>query len=290
MGLNLYYNNPFTLGSLVDPVDTYTGDGVTTTFKLVAKFSTRLGSTVEFDNIEYYMYNQGFTKGAGNTFTLSSAPPAASQGVAPGTTCLTFAAYDQTSVAGVSNPNLAQIPIYIAADDIQNFQYMPFPGNTGIEIAFVNLITSALVPPQISWVQLACSGNFGAVGTYQSAGTPLVTAGLFTFGQMASATTTTGTNVQITCLTAGNFLVNDYIRLNPGGVNQEDCRINTISIATNTITVDGATYIHAANESFYTCGRLIWALMTIPLNATNGTAASFYNLACRVRATQFSRL
>ena len=114
MGLEFFIDESFTSGSIVDPSDSFTGDGVATTFVLQNKSVQRLSSTIQVEGVQYYQYSGGFTKDIGtNSFTLSSPPPLNSQISAPGITQITVPVFDQNIVPGVSNPSVKEVPIWI---------------------------------------------------------------------------------------------------------------------------------------------------------------------------------
>lgn len=285
--LRIYNTYPFNPGTEVDPVDLFIGNGSQTTFTLTYKSGTRLGATIQFDAFQYYLYNSGYTK-SGNTFTLSSAPPAGSQGIAPGVNPLLFTAFDTDNVPGVTTPRVSQVPFYIAdINTISTYKYLEYPGTTGITLAFTDLATA--VGATTSWTQLACSTDGQLPGTYQSAGTSLSTAGLYAFG-LLSASSTAGTNVNLFTPSASAFYKNDFIMINPGTITAETARINATSIALNRLTVDGTNYTHYADEQVYTCGRLFYAKLTVPDNAVGGVATVLYDMGLRIQATLESRL
>jgi len=119
MSIVIFSDESFSAGSQLDPVDTFVGDGVTTTFVLVNKSVQRLGATIQAGGTLYNFYNTTgatFTTNALlNSFTLSSAPPAGAQIVAPGITQLVSAAFDQAVAAIRRRETAALDPQIIAA-------------------------------------------------------------------------------------------------------------------------------------------------------------------------------
>jgi hypothetical protein len=140
---------------------------------------------------------------------------------------------------------------------------------------------------QSTWVQLACSGNYGAVGTFASAGTPILTGPISAFGQVASSCGP-GLNVTVLCTNASTFTANDYIMVNAGGGTMEVCRIQ--SVGSSSLVVDGMNFAHYAGESIYTNGRLFYAQITVPINQFGGIPSTIYELGFQIRAAKVSRL
>lgn len=284
--LQLFTNLPFGPNSQVDLVDTYVGDGVTKTFNLTYKSGTRLGATIQFDALQYNLYNGGFTKN-GNSFTLISAPPSGSQGNAAGVSCLTFSCYDQATIPGNSSANVSTAGFVIAdITEIQNFYYTAYPGASGIQIAFVDLITA--VGLESAWTQLATSGNFGAIGAFLPLGQALFTFNLSAFGQVASSSVAPGINVIVPVTNASAFTANDYVLINPGGLNAEQCRIQ--AVGSNYLLLDGTNFTHYSGEAVYTNGRLFYGRVTVPVNYFGGQAQTVYELGLQVTAEKVSRL
>lgn len=267
MALGIYNDEPFNSGTLVDPVDLFNGDGVTTQFTVTQKSGNRIGSIVEFDEFQYSQYNYGYTR-SGDTVTLSSAPPADSQGVVPGINAIVFESFDQDDVPGNPDSRVKEVFFYLAdPDDIHSFSYEPLTTNDGIKLMFTDLISSA--GASSTWVQLACTDAAGAAMTYLDPGEALYTPSLKAFGTVLASSAALASSV--TCAVASSFIEGDYIKINPGAITQEIVKI--VSIAGTTINTSGFDFDHAAGENIFTCGRKFAAKETTPLDATDGEAA-----------------
>lgn len=277
MGLGLYNGTPFASSNLVTPDDTFVSDGVTTTYTLVNKTVSQLGSTIQAGNVEYYQYNGGFTTNVGlGTFTLSSAPVAGTQIVAPGVIQAVIAAFDQPVVLGVVNPRVQSVPLWLVDPlTINNFKYEPLPSYPGLQISMVNLISGANA--QISWIQFASADASGNALTYGATGAPLYLPpldGFTTFSASASSS-----QVTLSVASTAGFWAGQYVSLNIGGSSQEV--VHVISLASPTaINLDptGCTFPHYSGEIVYACGWKFWAQATIPVNANNNTPVNLYNL------------
>lgn len=284
--LKIFRDATFSIVNEIDLVDTFTGNGVTTSFTLSNKVGLRIGASVQAESIVYNRYNGGFTL-AGDTFTLSSAPPSSSQIVAPGISALVMAAFDQAVVDGVVNPRVKETSFYVGnIDDIHNEYYEQLPATPGISLLFTDLISAA--GAQTSWVQLACATQdlAGTAMTYTATGATLYTAELSAFGTVASSMWA-GTTSLITN-TASSFYIGDYIIINRGDVTQEVCKI--VARSGTTLTITATNYAHSVGVPVYACARKFWAKLTIPLNATGNVAANFYDMGLRLRGVVASRV
>lgn len=283
MSLSIYRDEEFNIGTLVDQVDVYTGDGSTVTYTIENKTSARIGSTIQFDNIFYYQYNGGFTK-SGEEVTLDSAPPFGSEGVVPGVGTITASAFDTDDIPGASNPREDEVPFYLVdPDDIYQYEYDAFSDNPGIAISVTDLIEST--GAQVSWCQLACSEPDGTASTYQASGEVFYTPPLTAFGEVTS-TTSAGASV-ISCDSASDFIAGDFILINRGEVTQETLRI--LEINGTDITTSTSNFDHNPGEIIYTCGREFFLKVTIPEGAFNYQATNDYSLGMRVVCVKRSR-
>lgn len=289
MALNFFTDESFTAGSTLDPVDTFTGNGSTTTFTLTQKSAQRLSSTIQAGSNQYYQYNGGFTKNiAAGTFTLSSAPGLNTQIVAPGISQIVCPVFDQNVVAGVTNPRVYETPVWIGdGSSIQNFSYSNLPQLSGIEISLVDLVSSA--GANTSWFQLAPANVDGTVGIYGATGAALFTPALQAFGTtLASASASANA---VFCATASTFAAGDYIAINIGNSSQEYKKITTINNTTGQMTLStNLDFSHVIGETVFTCGRKFYLKVTIPTNAASNTATNFYDTALRRRGRIISRV
>lgn len=289
MALSFYIDESFTSGSTLDPVDTFTGNGSTTTFTLTQKSAQRLSSTIQAGSSQYYQYNGGFTKNTGtNTFTLSTPPGINTQIVAPGISQIVCPVFDQNVVTGVTNPRVYETPVWFGdGSTIQNFSYSNLPTLAGIEISLVDLVSS--VGAQTSWCQLAPANVNGTVGTYGAAGAALLTSPLTAFGTTLASSVASSN--AIFCATASTFIAGDYIVINIGTASQEYRKVTVINNTTGQMTLStNLDFGHAAGEAVFTCGRKFYLKVTIPTNAASNTATNFYDLALRRRGRIISRV
>lgn len=285
MPLDIYRDEPFNEGTLVDLVDIFTGDGSTVTFTVSNKTGTRIGSTIQFDNIQYYQYNGGFTK-SGNSFTLDSAPPENSQGVVPGITTITISAFDQDDIPGQTTPREAEVALYLVdPTEAALYEYENLPTNSGIALCFSDLITST--GADTTWVQLACSDpSTGLALSYLATGECLYTPNISSFGLLASSISSGASSFM--CDSASDFIDGDYIVINSGNPTQEITKIS--SIDETTIYTEELNFAHSAGETIYACGRKFWMKLTIPLDAFEGEAVNDYSLALGLECIRISRL
>lgn len=282
--LYFFYETPFSVGTQLDPVDTYAGTGAQVTFTLVNKQVGSLASTITFNNTQYAQYSNGFTKNASNnTFTLATAPANGSVGVAPGISALTGAAFDNDNVPGVTNPREVEVPFWYGDPyNINQFTYLGFPADPGIGISFVNETSG--FGADTSWCSLACANASGGPLTYGATGSGIWVGPLNAFGSLAASAAAGASS--IFCGTASSFTAGDYIAFNVGQVNFEICHISNVVPFSYRIDLDsgGPNFDHAEGELFYAALRKGWAKFTIPTNQTNNSAANYYNLAIRRRA------
>lgn len=290
MALRIYNFPIFTPAYECVQPSVYTGDGITDTFVLQNDItSVNIGDTIQVDLDYFSRALGGFTFPTSTTVQLSEIPDLNSQIIVPGNSYVLAEAYDQVTVSGETSPaNVKDVPFWVADDGagITTTIYDAMPGTPGINILFTNMVTAA--GAQVSWCQLACADASGNALTYQATGTTLYTGKYAGFTQMASACDALATTLLTTSASATTFVPGDYIRLNPGGGNQEDVQITAKS--SNTLTITGTNFAHGAGENIFTVGRKFFWRMTIPPNLLAGDPASFYNLPLTVSCTLISRL
>ena len=277
--MEFYLDESFTPGSIIDPVDSFTGDGITSTFILVNKSVQRLASTITVDGNQYYQYNGGFTKDIStNSFTLSIIPTLNSQIVAPGITQLVSDVFDQDPVPGIVNPLISEKAFWFGdTADIQNQYYKNLPNLAGIELSLVDLVSS--VGAQTAWCQFASADpTTGLAMTYEATGASLYTAPISAFGTLTASAANGASSIM--CAEASSFLVGDYLYLNVGSGNQEIRKVATLSASGIGFTTN-FDFSHASGETVMTMGRKAWLKVTMPVNATANTATNFYDLALR---------
>ena len=285
MTLHFFYDESFTIGTQLDPIDAYVSNGGST-YTLVNKSSLNLAGTITANNLQYYQFNGGFSV-SGNNFTLSTSPPAGAMIVAPGLIALTFTVFDQLAVPGVSNPNVQEVPFFLG-DPSQScyFGYTNLPQFGGIRITFTDQVSGS--GAQLSWVQLACSDPLtGLAMTYGATGNYLETGGLTSLGTM-SASSLPGAS-SISTISASSYVVGDYMILNIGNATSEIRKISAVTSSTVSF-VTTLTYTHFAGESLNDMGRKFWAKVTVPQNAANNQPFNFWNLGLRRQALVISKV
>jgi len=280
---------PFNASTEVDLVDTFTGDGSTQTFPLTNKVANRVGQTVQYGGIELYKYNGGFTVNDDNTVTLSTTPPLSAEGVIPGITNLPVGLlFDQDDVPGVSNPRVIETPFWLADPDNIGFnKYEGLPGSSGIALTVIDLISGAGAVN--SWCQLACAqaDTLGSAWVYGVTGGTIYTNDISTFSTIQASSDVNSNTLYV--WGASDFQLGDYIKLADSTSTQEIVRI-TDYIAPYELTVSSTTYQHFPDETIYTCGRKFWLKTTVPLDAVDNTASSFYDLVIQKVYAVESRL
>lgn len=291
MALEFYYQlsaNGFGVGDKVDKVNTYTGDGSTTTRTIVNGSSTTSGRTAQVDTQYYSQALGGLSFPSGSQFTLSTAPPLNSQILLPGLNAVTFTAFDSIGVPSVTAPsNVDDADVYLIDADptsISTTKYEAVPGTAGIAILFTNLVTAA--GAQTFWTQLACTNSSGTALTYAATAATLYLDNITAFGTLSASAAIGSTT--FTCSTASAFTIGDFIMVNPGGGNQDNPRITNIS--GTTITHTGFNFAHSAGENVFHNGYHVKAKVTIPVNALSGQAGTLINLGLRYSAIKISRL
>lgn len=287
MTLKIWFSDPFNDATEVGQIDTFVTDGVTDTYPFVNKPADQVGGTIQYSTTQKNQYNGGFTK-TSSDIIINTIPPANLQGVIPAVGAINMAAYDNDDVEGVDNPRIKEEFAWVGdIDDIANYYYVPRPATPGIEIFFVNNITS--VTPDLSWVQLACCDAAGDSLTYAATGVSLYTDEIAGFSTLAaSAAQSTNTLLVDSATGTFYFIAGDYIYLSPGDPNSEIVQISSISY--NTLTLAASlNYNHLEDEPVYTTVRKIALKETVPEDATGNTAANYYNISLKVRATRKQR-
>lgn len=277
MSLKFYWNTPFAPGTEIEPVDTFVGDGVTSTFQLTAKTATELHSTIQVGSQQKAQLTGGFTKNtSNNTFTLNAAPSNGTQIVAPGIGQLVASAYDQNTVPGVTNPRVIEVPFWLAdIDSIHLVRYEAVSGQNGLLLAIENLISS-LPGALVSWCEIASADGNGAATVYQTAvgftSPPLVT--YMNLVGTASAGASSVTVDTVTGLVAG-----DYFIINIGNPTAEIRRIKSIDVGLNKLVLESPLdFTHTAGELLFQNGRQYYLRVTVPENFSSGEPVNLYNL------------
>jgi hypothetical protein len=279
LAFTAYYQELFIAAGQIPQVDTFVGTGLATKFPTPNKSFTQIGNIIQYGTTEKFLYQGGFTKNNDNSVTLASAPLAGSQGVIPAINSIQIMAYDQTTVPGVSTPNIGYGSFWIGDDltSIATNYYAAAAGQPGIQISLTNLITGAGLPDS-TFLQLASSDVFGNALTYQATGTNFYTDQIKGFSTVAASGAASSTSILTVSATGSSYFIpGDYIILNIGNPTAEIRRISSISY--NTLTLSASTsYPHYVGEPIFSFAREIKVKMTMPYNFTNNTANNFYNM------------
>lgn len=284
MALRFYRDEAPNIGNLLDPVDLFSGNGLQTTFILTKKTGADVGNTCQFNETQYFKNDGGFTI-FGDAVTLDSAPAAGTQGVIPGRQALVLGGYDQDEVQGLVDPRVEEKEVWLFdIDDINVFCYENPPGDIGINLTFVDNISS--VGATLAWVQLACADCAGDPLTYAATGETLYTPNFCAFGLLATSVTAGATSIQLD--SASTFICGDYVILNIGGGTEEIVKITAVT--PTAIETEATVFSHSTSETAYTCGRKFWAKLTVPLNITGGEATNLYDISLDARAKKVQRI
>jgi hypothetical protein len=287
MALKIYRDSPFNLGTEVELIDTFVGDGITVTFPVINKVGSRVGPTIQYDNIQVNRYNGGFSI-SGNNVIFADPPPNAAVGVIPGiNNVLVSLLFDQDNVDGLTNPRVLETPFWLAdPDTIEQFQYDRLPSLIGIQISVKDSILVA--GAATSWCQLACSttDEVGVATSYLATGVELYTGPLDTQGTVAADEFANASSV--TSDNASDFQLGDYIKIGSGLITQEIVKIIGFEDP-NKLLITGTDNAHDIGEYIFTCGRKFWLKTTVPLNAVDGIATNLYDLGIRRKYVRKSR-
>lgn len=288
MSLRLHGNELFNIGSEIDQVDVYTSIGGAL-YNLIEKSTSRLASTIQFENVQYLQFNGGFTKDSGTgTFTLSSSPPSGSQGVAPGLSQLTATVFDQPDVPGVDDPLTDEIDFVIGdGSEIHLFKWEAAPGNWGIKISIVDLITAVGASPE--WCQLA-SGNANGTFTYQATGISIQVPAITAAGTMTSGIGAGSLGIVVDTASQFSIAVGGYVKLAPGTPSEEIRRITAVNTSSGLITLNAPTdFSHTVGQFAFHIGWKLGLKVTVPAGITSNTAVNFYDEGIMVEARGAAR-
>ena len=228
MTLRFYRAYPFIPQNVIDQADQFTGDGSTTTYTLANKTTSHLAPSVLVDLNQYTQITGGFTVINSTQFTMAVAPAINSQILAPGTVALTFSAFDQPVIPGVSGTtaNVDTETFWLADDglgtnNIFNNTFNAAPNSPGVAIFFQNLVTAA--GAQTFWMQLACADGNGNALTYGATGTTLYTGAFQAYSTLTASASASTKQLYVT--NAAQFTPGDYFWVNPSGGTYENARI-----------------------------------------------------------------
>lgn len=251
--------------------------------------ASKVGGSIQFGTTVFQRYLSGFSFPSNSTYTLSSIPPANSQGIVPGSSGLNFAAFDQATVPGVTSPANRDDEGFYLADDgltLSNIlinKYTAVGTNPGIAILFQNMVTAA--GASTTFLALACANVSGTALTYQATGTTLYTDNLQALTSLSASSAALSTS--LTVYSASGMYPGDYIFVNPSGLTQENPKITAIS--GNTLTITGLNFDHLANEYVAVNGRKFFGRCLIPPNTLGGVTQNYVNIVLTVDCLSVSR-
>lgn len=279
LGHRIFVDFPFDTGTVLDPVDTYTADGILTTFTLLYKTGLLVGNIVLVDSVVYYR-DLGAFDVVGNTIVFPTAPPAGAKIVVPGMGYLPISCTDRSSDG--SNVGVRHF-FYVDADTIHLYKYQPTPPETDILISAYDMITSS--GAQEAWTQFALADGNGDPGVYGAAGDPLRIPAI----EVQDEAQVDPSGDDITVADGSQFEEGWLIAVNaPGQSNFEVVTI--VSIAGDVLTTSGFNYIdHVAGEPVYHCGIKGYMKTTVPDNATGHAVATLVDVGLRRQGRMISR-
>lgn len=287
MSLVVYYQSPFNIGSEVGQVDTFSGNGVETTFPVINKPISDVAGTIQYSGTFKRRFNGGFSI-SGSNIVIDTPVPNGVQGVIPAQVGIVLSGYDSDDVSGVDSPRVDIQPFYIGdVDDIGVYSYEPRAGQPGIALTVVDLISA--VGADLTWLTLACSNPVdGTALTFLATGETLYTPRIYGFTQIASGGIWAGANHCIV-ETATSIIAGDYIKIDTGSVSQEVIKVISIT-GTTQLNFDGTlNYSHSAGETVYSSLRKFFIRMEVPVNSTGNSAINLYDLSLNIAATKVTR-
>jgi hypothetical protein len=277
----LVFNNvPFNIGTQVDALDVITANGTSAAFDVTYKPIANISGIVQVGGQQYNQANGGFVRTT-TGILLPSPPPTGTQVIIPGIIRLTLNAYDQSTVAGITNPNIGISPFFICdPSTITTNFYEATYGQSGIRASIVDNDTAN--GAVASWCQLGYGVPFtgAAPSTWNASGSPLYFPPLQAFDNLganiaANATSITVENGSSFALPSGQNCV-QFIRLGAGLSTQDDVRVTGMS--GNTITISPTSYAHNAGETIYQLAFGGYIMLTLPTTTTIGPV-SYYDLS-----------
>lgn len=281
--IKLYSAFPLGPATEIDLNDFFTGNGTATTFTLVNKTGTLLNDDVQV-GATIDRQSTGTVTVSGNNFTLPAAPTTGTVVTAPGASALEFDAYDQATVAGVTNPLVKERTFIIAdMDQIGLYKYLVPGGYSGIQLQFIDHDTSN--GAAAGWYQLAPANADGTVGTYGAAGAAL------DVGAIQNSSTLTANSIalatSITVADGTQFTPGMIIAINYGNPSFEPTTIR--SIAGNVLTVDALANAHSSTETVMHCGWWAYGKLIVPAGAAGGQTTVNWDVSLDVIVDQESR-
>lgn len=289
MSLRLYIDETFNIGSEVDLVNTFVGNGVQVNFILTVSSTARLASTIQAESTQYLQFTGGFTKDSGtNSFTLNSAPPPGSQIVAPGLNAITATVFDQEVVEGVDDPRIAIVNFCLGdGDEIHLYKWNSAPAYDGIRLTVVDVISA--VGASTTWCQLATAkldGTYEWLDAEEALEVGPITAG----GTMTSSILAGSTGIIVDVPTQFAPTVGGYIKLAPGTPSEEIRIVTSVNTSTGLVTLSTPTdFAHLSGQFAFHIGWPIAIKVEVPEDVTGNTANNFFDLAVRVEARGSAR-
>src|SRR3990167_2144609 len=284
--LRVFVDDPFIPAQEADQVDTYTGTGLQTEFTLVNKNALEVGSMSQADSTQYIKVNGAYTTDVdAGTVTFTNAPAVNTQIVIPGISSVNFTVFDQDDIDGEVTPREDEQQFFVGDFDseIGIYKYLEIPNQNGLELTFIDLISSA--GADIVWTQLACADANGDPLTYASTGSAIYTAPLNALTTLSASADVSASSCQV--VAASGFYEGDYIVVNVGNATEEVVKIT--AIADNVFSISGFDFEHSVDENVHQAGRAFWAKVTIPLNAAGNEAVNLIDLGLRIKAKKVQR-
>jgi hypothetical protein len=286
--LGLYIDTPFTNATLVDKVDIFTGTGVDTDFPLIEKAYTSLGAVAQYQNNQARQFNGGMarlnTPAPLGSLRLAAPPTLGAKIIAPGIIRVVFSAYNQTTVQGVTNPNIGIIPLYIVDPlDIATTFYEPYGTNSDLLIQVVDNDTNYGFGGSTDGalnIQLGYANpTTGATPTsWGAAGAALGLQNIGGYSNVSSGISAGATSVVVD--DASVFDISQttiFVQFDSGSPSmQEIVQVTGVNTGTNTVSITPTTYAHSSGNNLFHCGVKCYGKLTAP---TGGSATAYFDLS-----------
>ena len=278
------FNNgsSFDISTQVGLMDYFTGDGVTTSFPLTNKSYLDTGSTIQVGNSQIWRNSGGFS-GSGNTLNFAAPPTNGAVISVPATIRFQIGAYGQAAVVGLSNPNIAEAPFFLAdISEIASQTYQPTIGQTAILIQPVD--NDSIYGALATWIELAPMLADGTAGSYGSAGAVLSETAIEAADNLASGISALATS--ITVADGSQFTAGRFLMIDAGVLGQQDI-VQVLHIASNVLTITPSNLSHTSGAGVYEIGFGFWARLELP--TTFISTDNFYDVSLNVTVDSVSR-
>lgn len=286
-----YRQPPYVTAHRVDALDVATSDGVASRYN-IAKPIANLNSIIQVGNTFPNAASGGFAKVTGpDGVLLTSAPTLGTKIIMPGIVRFTFKAYGQSSVQGLSNPNISQTVIHLVdPDDIATYLYLPSVGQSHMRLSFVDNDTT--YGAQTGWLQFGY-GTPASILANDATGTTFGTAGASINLEDISGLSTLATGASsgatsFTVVDGSQFSISPTattIQFDTGLSTEETVQL--MNISGNVLTTTPTTYAHSSGAYVYHNGLLLWGQLTLPTNLTG--FANYYDVSIDLLADYMQR-